>query len=178
MFLPSLGLLYTWPLQQESFGFLTCEKGLNPQGVTARKSWEEKGFHCGLFTLQVPGPTSVMSLEVEPGTRHSLELPRPSPCMDLFFPQKTCTVDSLSSLSRILEPTSGISQPAPVQGPSCRAWPPTQSSTAWWCGRAGSRVSYLSPTWEPRHLAFVSQPSFPRPQGPGAAFLFHFGQEE
>lgn len=38
-----------------------------------------------------------------------------------------------------------------------------QPSTAWWCGRAGLRVSYLSPTWEPRHLACVSQPSFPPP---------------
>lgn len=29
-------------------------------------------------------------------------------------------------------------------------------------------MSYLSPTWEPRHLAFVSQPSFPLPHPPRA----------
>lgn len=83
---------------------------------------------------------------------------------------------ALSSLTRVTEVVYGLSQqPGPLQGSSLTIW---QCSPAWWCGRADLRVSYLSPTWEPRHLAFCPSPVSPAPKSLGAAFLFHFGQEE
>lgn len=78
------------------------------------------------------------------------------------------------SLSRVLEPMSVFRQPAPLQGSSLRGWQCVQSSTAWCHGRAGLRVSYLSP-----HGSLVISPSCPNPvpptpPGPGSCFPVSF----
>lgn len=113
-------------------------------------------------------PASGMLLKVEPGMSCRSELRRPSSPRVPTFPRKPAFLVGSPAPHLAHQSSCELCQSTLLRGSSLRVWQPVQPVTAWCCGRAGLRVSYLSPTWEPRHLAFVSQPSFPLPHRPRA----------
>lgn len=82
LFLPSRGLSCIPGHCQESLGCLTCDRQLDPQGVTSRLGME--GFRWGLLS---PQPTG-LALPGHWRQSYKLELPNPKLCSDPLYPRK------------------------------------------------------------------------------------------